>query len=418
MSLTAYQKDFLTRLISIKSVGGEPSEGAPYGNAPRAALDFFLKEAEACGFRTGVLDDRVGWAEIGSGERLIGIVCHLDVVPAGDGWDTDPFTLTFRKGNMYGRGIVDDKGPAAASFFAMREILSEGGLDHRIRLILGTDEERTCSCVEYYDENGEVPDFAITPDAEFPVIYAEKGILHVKISGSGTDKIKAEGGSAANMVAPGAVALFSGTEVKVNGKPAHASRPELGINAINALPEELVLKGFDIGQVPLLPFIAAFDEKELLIDSDESGSLTANFGILKIDENESSLIVDIRYPVTADKDLLMERLSDMAEQYGLRVAEDSHMAPICFDKDKPEIRKLTSIWRSHIASFDGYEEGFDKKYSAPLAIGGGTYARHIRNTVAFGIQTPWQEDQCHMANEHMSENNFEETVKMIKEAVR
>ena len=184
MDLDNYELSFLKELIAIRSVGSNPEPGCPYGINSRKALDFFLGKASEEGFITGVIDDKAGFVEFGEGSRMIGIVCHLDIVPEGTGWDTDPFTLTVKNNIMYGRGIVDDKGPACAAFFAMRRLKNEGIIpSSKVRLILGTDEERTCDCVETYASKGEIPDFAVTPDAQFPAIFAEKGILHIRIYG-------------------------------------------------------------------------------------------------------------------------------------------------------------------------------------------------------------------------------------------
>ena len=210
-NLSNEEFEFLKKIISINSTGSDtvddPKYGTlPYGLLPFSALKFFLDDASASGMRTGI--------EFGPLEAdLIGIVCHLDVVPAGDGWTTSPFELNLKDGILYGRGIVDDKGPACASYFAMKRLMASGFMpSKRIRLILGTDEERTCSCVETYAELGEIPSFAITPDAEFPVIYAEKGILHVKIVNSSPSVLKAIGGSAANMVPASCSCTIDGVE--------------------------------------------------------------------------------------------------------------------------------------------------------------------------------------------------------------
>ena len=201
-SLSQEEFKFIKDLIAIESTGSTPVENPdngtlPYGSKPFEALTFFLGVAAESGMRTGTIENRVGWCEFGpENADMIGIVCHLDVVPAGDGWATDPFELTLKDGILYGRGIVDDKGPAAASFIAMKRLMDSGYQpSKRIRLILGTDEERTCSCVETYAEKGEIPEFAITPDGEFPVIYAEKGILHIKISSSSASAVTAKAGT-------------------------------------------------------------------------------------------------------------------------------------------------------------------------------------------------------------------------------
>ena len=240
MNLNEYEISFLKDLIAIPSVGSKETIGCPYGIQPKRALDFFIGEASSKGFRTGIIDDKVGFAEFGEGSRLIGIVCHLDVVPAGSGWTTDPFKLEIKDDTFYGRGIVDDKGPACAAYFAMKRLKDRGVVPSgRIRLILGSDEERSCDCVETYASKGEIPDFAITPDGEFPVIFAEKGILQIKISGPGNDQIKAAAGSAANMVPAQFDLTFGETKHHEEGVCAHASKPDLGINAIIKAAEGL-----------------------------------------------------------------------------------------------------------------------------------------------------------------------------------
>ena len=424
--LTVYEFEFLRKLISIESTGGDPVPGKPYGEGPYEALDFFLEKAGECGMRTGILDGRVGWCEIGpeSSSKMFGIVCHLDVVPAGDGWNTDAFDLTFDGKRFKGRGIVDDKGPAAAAFFSMKRLLeSSYDLPCRVRLILGTDEERSCSCVEYYAEHGEVPTFAITPDAEFPVIYAEKGIMHIKVSGPAAS-VSASGGSAANMVPASAWVSYGNGKVSAEGRTAHASKPELGVNAIFELCRKLTENGFDFSKSPLLDFI----NKEILPCksyeytgcqiSDESGTVTANPSILKCNRDLESLIIDVRCPITYKMEDITSHLAKLAEPYGLTCKTVSSMGPVCKDKNSPEIKALTGIWKENMSKYSGYDDSFAQKYSEPLAIGGGTYARHIPNTIAFGLQTPWQEDVCHQANESRLLSDFEADIDVLTEAIK
>ena len=102
--LTAFQKNFLEKIISVPSVGGKPEENAPYGKKAREVLDTFLEEAGKQGFRTGTVGDRAGWVEFGTGKKLIGIICHLDVVPVSEGWNSNPFALTIVKEETDGEG--------------------------------------------------------------------------------------------------------------------------------------------------------------------------------------------------------------------------------------------------------------------------------------------------------------------------
>ena len=425
-SLSEYQKGFLSEIIGIPSVGGNPSEGAPYGEKPREVLQAFLDEAGARGFRTGVEGDRAGWVEFGEGERLLGIICHLDVVPVGEGWDSDPFTLVFRTDGsgreaMYGRGTVDDKGPACAAFFAMLELAEEGLIpdDHRVRLILGTDEERTCSCIQYYAANGEIPDFSITPDSIFPAVFCEKGILHLTFSGENTNGLNAHGGSAVNIVPVSAVCEAAGRVITAAGKAAHASRPELGVNAIELLAEAMEEHGIDLRDYPVMEFVRDFDAAGFTgcDASGEYGDLSCNFGVLRADRNGCELELDLRVPCDADNDSVTDNLAKKASEYGLETEVTLDMPPFLKDKNSPQVRALADIWKRHMDSFTGFKEEYRHIHAEPKVVGMGTYSRHIPNTIAFGIQAPWQDDQCHQANEHVTVTDFLQWIQMIKEFI-
>ena len=422
---------FLTKLISIESTGSSPVEASdygtlPYGAKPFEALKFVLDNASASGMRTGIIDNRVGWCEYGPKKsELIGIVCHLDVVPSGEGWETDPFTLTIKDGMLYGRGIVDDKGPACAAYFAMKRLISEGyQFNKRIRLILGTDEERTCSCVETYAAKGEIPSFAITPDGEFPVIYAEKGILQVKVLSEDSSVILAKGGSAANMVPSSCSCLIDGNEYSAKGKMAHASKPSLGVNAIFEMIKILDDNSVDYSSSPLLCFISkeiAFKDASYYTGcsiTDESGSVTANPSVLSCDADGESLVIDIRCPVSYSMSDIVSNLARISAPYGLTVEVINKMDPLYKSKSLPQISLLTDIWKENMPSYSGFKAEYLSEYTEPIAIGGGTYARHMPNTIAFGIQTPWQEDQCHQANESRAVNDFAIDIKVMMETIK
>ena len=421
--LTDYEITFLKELIAIKSTCGTPEEGAPYGRTHRDALDYFLGKAEEEGFATGVINDKAGWVETGTG-KLLGILCHLDVVPEGIGWESDPFDLKLDNGIFTGRGIVDDKGPAASAFFAMRRLRSEGLLpDCRVRLILGTDEERTCDCVEEYARCCEIPDFAITPDAEFPVIFAEKGILQIRIEGTDCDRaLFAEAGSAPNMVpAKAVIRNDKGLNIEADGIPSHASRPELGKNAVfeavNMMSEQ------DLERTLLLKFLSGylpqFDATAFTgcTTLDLSGSVTANPAILNIANGTESLVCDIRYPATCHSDDIVEYIRSNAARFGLSVKVLNDMKPLIKDKDAKQVKILTDVWKENMHLYDGFVEEYRETHAEPIAIGGGTYARHIPNTIAFGLQAPWAKDQCHQANESRSLNDIETDIKVLSEAI-
>ena len=425
MKLNAKQEQFLEDIISYKSIHSTSYDGAPYGKASREVLDFFLKYAQNLGFITHVTDDKVGYVEFGQGKDMVALVCHLDVVPASNWGDIDPFKLTVKDGCYYGRGIIDNKGPACASLFAMQNLMNQGFTpNQRIRLILGTDEEVSCDCVETYSRKEETPIFAITPDAEFPVVFAEKGIMQIRIF----DKTKymnltISGGQAVNAVPDSINILFENEKATLKGKTAHASKPQLGDNAISKVPEYLEIKGASIDSMPLIAFIKKYCSSNDPVPLtgcktiDCSGKTTFNPGVIQVDDNIAQLDIDIRYPISASYDSIVSNIDSIAKHYNLAFEVINHMPPICQDKESTYVQKLTKIWIQNMSKLEGFKNEYLERYSMPIAIGGGTYARHIPNTIAFGMQAPWQEDQCHQANEHITVSDFVAYVDILEQAI-
>lgn len=419
MKLTEEKLRFIKQIIDIKSVGGDPEPGAPYGKASREVLEVFLNDAKEKGFATNVFNDKVGYIDWGSGDKLIGILCHLDVVPAGEGWETDPFELTVKDGSLYGRGIIDDKGPAIASYFAMQELMAQNeNLGYKVRLILGTDEERTCGCMEEYVTNKDtiIPDIGFTPDAEFPAIFAEKGILQVKFKANGVTGIEISGGNAPNMVPAACHSIINGVKEDFAGKSAHGSKPELGINAIH----KCVAATDATSEV--LDFIRYFFLTDRSIEltgcdfSDDSGALSTNLGMITINSNKQECSLDIRYPGSYDYNKLVSSLETGTAKFNLKLEIGHHIKPILFDKNSGPIKAIMNSWNKNIDRFSNLPSDY-AKYNEAIAIGGGTYARHVPNIVAFGPQTPWSEDQCHQANEHITINDFEVLIDVIYDAL-
>ena len=272
-------------------------------------------------------------------------------------------------------------------------------------MILGTDEEVSCDCVETYSRKEETPIFAITPDAEFPVVFAEKGIMQIRIF----DKTKymnltISGGQAVNAVPDSINILFENEKATLKGKTAHASKPQLGDNAISKVPEYLEIKGASIDSMPLIAFIKKYCSSNDPVPLtgcktiDCSGKTTFNPGVIQVDDNIAQLDIDIRYPISASYDSIVSNIDSIAKHYSLAFEVINHMPPICQDKESTYVQKLTKIWIQNMSKLEGFKNEYLERYSMPIAIGGGTYARHIPNTIAFGMQAPWQEDQCHQAN--------------------
>ena len=243
----AFTEDLKT-LISINSINGncgEKSENAPLGKGINEAIEAFLEIGKRFGFKTKNLGGYCGWIEMGEGEKMLGIIAHTDTVETGDGWTYPPLGCSVTEGGYYGRGVIDDKGPALLALYAMKAIADSGiKLDKRVRLIIGGDEESGgCKCITRYKETEEIPEISFSPDADYPVVFGEKGLLRVKISGKETaapSDFKFEGGTVVNIVPDEARAFINGEEYFEKGIAAHGSLPEKGENAILKLAEKIV----------------------------------------------------------------------------------------------------------------------------------------------------------------------------------
>lgn len=401
----------LIRINSTTGQAGERTDEAPLGVNINEAINFVLDLADDFDFRTKRLDGYSGWAEIGpeDAEEMIGILAHVDVVPVGDDWDYEPFDLTIDDGKMFGRGTNDDKGPAIASLYAMKAVNdSDYPLSRRIRLIIGGDEENgDWTDLERYKETEEIPTFAFSPDAMYPVIFAEKGILHTKINSDdlGSDKLVIESGTVPNIVPDKAQANYEGKEYKTEGIAAHAMEPEKGENALLKLGKVLKDEGIEHPYLDLLE-IANNEGLNIVLSDDVSGDLTYNPSIAHLGEDGSYLISDIRYPVTLEADDIVNRIKESVEPLGYSVEVLSQVDPLYVEKDSELVTKLLDVYNEATDSNEG-----------PIAIGGGTYARAFDNAVAFGILFPGEPDMCHKRNEYWKVEDLEANMSIIADAI-
>ena len=250
----------LALIVSYNSVSkADKNSKYPFGETNAKLLDETLKIFSREGLNTKNIDYYAGYGEIGSGEKLIGILAHLDIVPSGEGWTSDPFTLTFKDGKIFGRGVADDKGPVISALYALKYFKeADIKLDKRVRLIVGCSEETGCQCINYYVKKEGHIDYGFTPDGAFPGIYGEKGLIGGTFLGKNTKIKDIKGGLVPNAVCSEVYAVFdlyslnsdklkeyfNNNQIKyklernnydkltVYGIAAHASTPELGINAI------------------------------------------------------------------------------------------------------------------------------------------------------------------------------------------
>lgn len=421
--------DDLAAQIRIPSAKTDPTPNAPFGQGCVDALKDFLIRAERLGFATKNVDNYMGCVDMGDPENCFGILVHLDVVPEGQGWLHDPYGAEIVGDVMYGRGTLDDKGPAISAMYAMAAIRDACiPLTRGVRLLLGTDEESGSQDMEYFLTKEKLPPIAISPDAEYPVVNIEKGMLRLALSASydapnGPRLLSMQGGTRANVVPAEVTALVAGVdlayvrgaasavtaqtevafsceqkgdsiEITAFGFGAHASRPDTGKNAINAL---LTL----IAALPLAEGDAANKLRALAkafpIDGyygqhagirlwdDVSGELTVNLGLIEADENSFAATLDIRYPITANFEMLTMLLADTT---GLQVDVKSHMTPHYVSEKSDLVQALLRAYEA--------ETGLTGEC---LAIGGGTYARQIPGSVSFGCLLPGDPDSMHQPEE-------------------
>jgi predicted dipeptidase len=405
----------LSEWIQVPSVLDELDEKTPFGAGIDTALKQILNRCARLGFRTFMdPEGYYGYAEIGEGKEMIGILGHVDVVPAGDpkNWTYPPFGGAVENGKIYGRGAMDDKGPIIAAVYAAKALMNTGVLlNKRIRFIFGTDEENRWRGICRYKKNEELPTFGFTPDSSFPVIYAEKGLCQVVLSSDFESDFSMSGGTAINAVPE--IASYEGDKIVgiekqlkqmgfdhetegdalyVIGKSAHAAKPNAGINAILRLAS--ALNSADIHS-PAIDFISekiGFTTDGSLIfgdcSDDVSGTLTCSVNQIDISQYGEKVAVDFRIPVTVDPKFILDGLARVSLKYGLSVEILDEIAPLYLPKRHVLINRLSRIY------FE--ETGLD---SEPLATGGATYARAMSNIVAYGPLFPGQEKRAHQTDE-------------------
>ena len=426
--------------IRVKSVMGEANSDCPFGEGPRNALLQALKSGENLGFRTKNVDNYAGYIEFGEGEEEIGILAHVDVVPEGEDWTHDPYGAEIVDDVMFGRGTLDDKGPAVAALYAMKAVKDSGvALAKRVRLILGTNEEHGSKGIAYYLTKEKMPTMGFTPDAEFPVIYGEKGIANFELSfdlekEDRSSIIAFSGGSEANMVPECCMLVLNKDdrllkdvkrikrenvtisekddriEIIAKGKAAHGSTPWKGKNAVSTLVEALkpVIKAdTSFGRfLELYDTHIGFDfHGERIgchLSDEESGDLSLNLGVLALNDGKIVMTVNVRYPIQSvgsEVEKGIEKVLKGKELHFSGLKED--VPPLYIPKEHPLVETLMQVYREETGDIE----------SQPITIGGGTYARECKNMVAFGALFPGDEDTMHQKDESIP---LERLVRMTK----
>ncbi|WP_017756167.1 dipeptidase PepV [Calidifontibacillus oryziterrae] len=429
------------KFLQIKSVldENETSIDAPLGVGIAKALQFLLNKGENDGFIVKNLNGLAGHIEYGTGKELIGILCHVDVVPEGDGWTSDPYGAEIRENKIFARGAIDDKGPTIAAYYALKIVKELGEpFQKRVRIILGTDEESNWRCVDHYFKHEEMPTMGFAPDADFPIINAEKGILdftltqHFQASGEQGEIVlqSFQAGRRLNMVPDMAVAILecktekSGdllkeqfvlflqnnnvkgkavlrdhtVELKLEGISAHGMEPNNGKNAGLLLNQFLAKQHLDNNGTKFSTFVNQYLGQEtrghtigIAFEDQISGELTINCGILSYDRAGIGEIgLNLRYPVSHKIEESKKKIIAIAEGNGFSYTELDDSKPHYVDEQTPFIQILKKV----------YEQQTGGKAEL-LAIGGGTYARSLTSGVAFGPLFPGRPDVAHQKDEYI-----------------
>lgn len=434
----AHQDDLIKRtndLLKIPSVLDEfnPDSDTPFGEAINNALMHMLNLGQEDGFITKNIKNYAGHVEYGDGDEILGVLCHLDVVPTGDGWSHPPFEPYIEDGKLFARGATDDKGPTMAAYFALK-LLKEWGFKpkKRVRVIFGTDEETAWRGIDKYFKSEDMPTIGFAPDACFPLIYGEKGILSFDITGGAKDDVllSFNAGDRYNVV-PDVASCTLARDLKdkfkaflsfngfkgeviddtyyVYGKRAHAMQPNTGVNAAFILAQFL-------NQHLENPFIQyineylAFDylgEKLGLNHHDEEmKDFTMNPAVFAFDGRSFKIGVNCRYPKGWDKELAIESLHKSLDpyQFVLEMLEDKdvHYVP----KDDPLIQTLLTAYQKYTDDL-----------SEPITIGGGTYARSLEKAVAFGPLMPGRKEVAHQVDEFIHVGDLLKATAVYMEAI-
>jgi len=402
----------LKSLIAINSINGNcgpVSEKAPLGEGINNAIEAFLEIGKRFGFKTKNVGGYCGWIEMGEGEKMLGIIVHTDTVETGDGWSYPALECTVTDDGIYGRGVIDDKGPALLALYCMKAIKDSGvKLSKRVRLIIGGDEEAgSWKCMKAYKESEEAPTIAFSPDGDYPVVFGEKGLLRVEIYGDEKNiapDFRFDGGKVINIVPDEASAFIDGKVLHAKGKAAHGSTPEKGDNAILKLAKEISSLYPDSTFASLISLTTA---EALGIDiADDMTKISVNPSVIRADSKKCSLSYDIRYPITADGECVIANIKKSAEAKGLTAEIFFHDKPLYVPLDSHLVKTLSKIYTEHTG---------DK--SEPVAIGGGTYAKAFKNCVAFGAMLPDEPETMHAPDEFWSFRSIDINYDMICDAI-
>lgn len=441
----------LTTILKIDSVRKDElaTDEAPVGPGPKEALEAFLAIGDRDGFVTKNVDNLAGHIEFGEGEELMGVFGHVDVVPVGTGWETNPFDPVIKNNRLYARGSSDDKGPTMAAYHAIK-LIKDLGLptSKKLRLIIGTDEESGWKCMDRYMSVEQKPDFGFSPDATFPIINGEKGILtltsHFNGKSNGSIILKQfNAGLRENMVPQDATATVSGISletiqsdlqsfveqhenisakaellqndivIEMVGKAAHGSTPQVGINAATYLAVFLSRYEFSETDNIFLSVIEQFLHQDfyaeklgLSYEDDVMGVVTMNPGVFNYENGVGKIMLNFRYPKGVTAEGLESGLSEALSSFNATISAGKSQTPHYVPASDPLVKTLLDVYEKH-TGLKGEEQ----------TIGGGTYGRLLERGVAYGAMFPHSIDTMHQANEFIDLDDLFNATAIYAEAI-
>ncbi len=432
-----YEKDLLNsikQLVSINSVYDEKSvdENNPFGKGVTKALNYMYEKAKKDGFAAKKYDNKIVEITCGDGEKNITILGHVDVVPTGEGWEHDPFEVVEKDGVITGRGVSDDKGPLLASYYALKALKDNNMLGHyQVRILVGGNEENGSRGVYYYfnELKKYQPSVGFTPDSDFPLIFAEKGIINFKI----TKKVKIEGvnsllgGQASNSVIDKfeidinrveelkkyldqiqAKYNIAGEKITIEGKAAHGAFPQLGINAGVIGLKALSL--LDKDNSALTELVSRLDDVYgrgigCYHNSKTMGENSLNVGIIKYEKEQLSVTINFRYVELTNEEEVIKCINECFKDYDIEILEKSRL--LNYPLDSILVKTLLKA----------YQDETNDLESKPIAIGGGTYAKEADNIVAFGAQFPNYDTYMHSNHERMNLKHLYKSMNIYMRAI-
>lgn len=440
----------IIEIIRIKTVKAEKIGDAPYGAELKRGLDKVLEIAQSLGFKVKNLDNYIGYAEYGEGEEYIAILGHIDVVPEGDeaSWSVPPYEGCIVNNQLTARGAIDNKAPIISALYSLKAVVdTHPEFNKRVRVIFGTNEESGDEDIKYYLAREKEPKYAFTPDGRFPVIFSEKGIytfsFRKKIDWKSSKLIEIKAGTRSNIVPEKCIAKVRNipkenikkalSEIKISSKAgytvsyeedtaeiictgisAHASSPHKGVNALLGMYRflDLIIEKEDATK-GFISFISGYigessDGEKLGIKTvnEEVGNLTISAGITNIKDDELFVKFNIRYPASIDEKTLDSRLKIAGEKGGVVFFKENHNAPLYFEKTHPLVKELQDVY----ISVTGRNE-------EPAALGGGTYAKLMPNTVAFGPNFKEYNGKPHSFDECMDLDMLKQGMKIYAKAI-